>query len=554
MSLQSKLLNFLGYKQEKIYEDKAAPPANYSDPENSYFNRYGGSFQPIYTEPYTGEKNLDQLGPIKNYVIDHAALAARSRQFYVESEVAKTIVDRFTLWIVGSGLKLQAEPATDVLAAEGVNEDARQVANLVEPYWRLFTNSATTSHNKEKNLHEIANEATKTAMLSGDCLIIGRLRGNNLTFQAVDGQFLRNPNGLPNETKLKNNNRVISGVEVNAAGRHVAYHVADSDNYYGTKRIEAYGRQTKLRFAWLITGVKYRNSDVRGIPVLSATLESLKKLDRYKEATVGAAEEQSKIAYQITHETGSGEQNVFAQKLTDAVDLDRNSGDDLASSYEGKDLESKVAGTAEKQAVNMPEGSEIKPMQNGNGQTQFKEFYHTQIEMICAAAGIPYEVAVMMYNSNYSASRAALKDWEHTLSNWQNHLANNFYYPVYKLWLIKRVIENKIQLPAFLNALLAGNEEISEAYCKARWVGKSVPHIDPVKEVEAVRRALGSKAKHLPLTTASEATERLNFGEYLTNVNRYGQELEQASNAGIEPEQETGAGRPAENNFEEEDQ
>ena len=74
-----------------------------------------GSFNPIFAYNYNGEKNLGEIGPIRNYRLDYALLRMRSWQSFHESEITQTIMNRFNMWVVGKGLKLQCEPVTNIL-------------------------------------------------------------------------------------------------------------------------------------------------------------------------------------------------------------------------------------------------------------------------------------------------------------------------------------------------------------------------------------------------------------------------------------------------------
>jgi len=288
-----------------------------------------------------------------------------------------------------------------------------------------------------------------------------------------------------------------------------------------------------MRFAWLLPGIKHKISDNRGIPVLSSSLEALKKLDRYKEATVSGAEEVAKVAYQILHDQGSGEANPFASKLTATLDVDNAGTGEVKQSYEGADLEQKVYSQTERAAVNMPEGARLEGLNQPNGQTQFKDFYNGVFQGVAGSVGIPVEVAMMMYNSNFSASRAALKDWEHSKEIWSDHFAEYFYKPAYRLFFSLKVAQAKIQAPGYLEALAQNNKDVLEAYRATRWVGKTVPHVDPVKEVQAARKMLGSRADHLPLSTLRKVTEKLNLGESEENIRRFAEELSRAEEEDI---------------------
>lgn len=496
-------------------------------PEANFFRGQNGSFTRIFVEPFDGEKNLGEIGPAKYYLPDHAALAARSKQSFLENDISQVVLTRSVTWTIGKGLKIQPEPQTEILRDFGIEVDRNEFAEKVQPKWNLFANSKFSSHNQEETLNEMAYRAELNAHLCGDVLVVCRFVNNRLTVQLIDGQSVVHPQ-LGKGTYGKSN-RIDNGVEINKKGQHVAYHVLKQDGI-GTQRIEAYGRNTGLRMAWMLYGRKYRLTDNRGIPALSSSLETLAKLDRYQEATVGTAEEQAKVALQINHQPPSDGENVFASQFAKAKDADR---DDLAETYEGEQLANRVAATTNRSAFNMPVGAEMKPIQHTNGEINFKEFYTPQVQTICSTVGIPPEVAFSLYNSNFSASRAALKDWEHTMDTRRHNHANGFYQPIYDLWLTFKVIQERIDAPGFIEGLVEDNKEVLESYRGARWVGKNVPHIDPMKEVKAMREKLGGKAKNLPLSTLSKITEELANGDSRVNLEKYAEELKEAERQGI---------------------
>lgn len=180
----------------------------------------------------------------------------------------------------------------------------------------------------------------------------------------------------------------------------------------------------------------------------------------------------------------------------------------------------------------MPIGSELKALDSKN-EMHFKEFYEAHWNIICACFNVPPEVAMSKYDSNFSASRAALKDWEHTLNVERYEFSHQFYKPLYKYVLETEILKNKIHAPGYLMARIKGDDILVEAYSSARFIGTPVPHIDPVKEVQAERLKLGGLGANLPMTTLEKATEVLNGGESLGNMQQYAQELEEAEQLNI---------------------
>ena len=302
------------------------------------------------------------------------------------------------------------------------------------------------------------------------------------------------------------------------------------------ERVLAWSKTTGLRMAFMVFGSEYRLDDYRGLPIISASLETMAKIDRYKEAAVGSAEERQKIAFSIVHNQFSDGQNPFEDQLAGLFNADGNgSSNAIPVDSDGKALASEVAATTNKQAINLTPGSKLE-MHESKNEMFFQEFYSTNANIICSALGIPPNVAFSIYNDSFSASRAATKDWEHTMEVKRNDFQSQFYDPILALWLHTQILDFKIQAPGYLQAYANKNYFVIEAYLAARFTGPMFPHVDPLKEAKAERVKLGNQAEHLPLTTLERSTEILNGGESASNINQFAQELKDAEKAGIPTE------------------
>lgn len=488
----------------------------------------GITYNRVYAVPFDGEKNLGELGPIFKYMLDYEGMRLRSWQLYMDSEVCQTIIKRFDLWVIGHGLKIQSEPQSKVLESEGIKIDTQKFSREVESRFRIFCNSKFSDYSGQRSLHAMASEAHINSKIGGDVLVLLRYINNQVKVQLVDGAHVVTPLGLSfsgADYIATNGNRVRNGEELDATGKVVAYYVRKGDpSNYECERVEAYGAKSGLQLAFMVKGLKYRMDNNRGIPLLSTVLETIKKMDRYKEATVGSAEERQKIALFIEHNQDSTGENPMIERAARAFG---NRIEDLPEDVNGRQLANTVAATTNKTAINMPIGSTIKSVQSDN-ELHFKDFYTINIEQICSTANIPPDVAKSKYDSNFSASRAALKDWEHTLDVERKAFADQFYYPIYCFWLHTQILENKIQAPGYIIAWQKKNMMAVEAYRFARFTGANVPHIDPEKEVNAERAKLGPAGANMPLTTAEAATEALNGGDYSVNLTQFKAELADA--------------------------
>jgi len=477
-----------------------------------------------WTFSYDGEKNLGEMGDPRNYLMNYPMLRIRSWQAYVESEIAQIVLNKYTTWVIGEGLKLRCEPATVVLQEEGIKDFKSESFNEVaESRFDLFCSSIHVDIAEQAPVNTKAAEAHKSAIIGGDMLVVLRVKKGRITIQHIDGQNVCSP-----LTTLGGN--IIDGIEFDpSTGKVVAYHVKTGITTWD--RIVAYEPKTGMKMAYMVYGSKLRIGSYRGMPLIGTVLETLKKLERYKEATVGSAEEVAKVAYQAVHQMGASGENPLQKSLAKAFSFDPLA-DDLPVTSDGQYRNNVVAATNNKSFINNPVGAELKVLKNENP-LYFKDFYSVNIELVCASVGIPPEVAMSAYNSNFSASHAARGDWSHALNVTRAEFARQYYQPLYCLWLHIQILTNKISAPQYLTALAQSNYEVVEAYQRARWIGVSMPHIDPFKVVKAERLKLGDMGKDIPLTTVEAATEICSSGNSDSNLQQFSEELKEAERLGV---------------------
>lgn len=485
-------------------------------------------YTPVVYTNYTGEKSFGELGPVNRYSMDYRILALRSWQAFTDNDIAKLIIDNYVKWVIGVGLRIEAQPNREVLRSEGVNLTDEQLSDfkkVIESRFDIHSNSKHSGYSKQMNLHQTAAEAVKIAALSGDCLIVKRFNPKTgLNVEVIDGLRIVTPvenNKIFNILKAKNH-RIVNGIEMNERGEHIAYFV-QRENEFSHERILAKGPKTGRPMAFMMYFSKYRIDYNRGVPILSPILENIQKIDRYKEASVGSAEERAKIVLQITHTEKSTGENPFIEKLRNSVALNNvGLNQDQSRDYQvSESTAQRIATTTDKEVYNMPVGSRLEAIEAKN-ELYFNEFFMTNLGIIAAACGIPPEVAKMTFNSNYTASRMATLSWDFSVSTYRHEVAvNGYYLPLYKEFLTDTVLRGKIDAPGFIDALRNKNHYVLESYCKAKFIGPRVPHTDPFKEVQAERLKLGPQGENAPLTTPERATEHLGGGDYEENKEKF---------------------------------
>ena len=476
------------------------------------------------TVPFDGEKTVGELGMPVNVVPIYQALRMRAYEAELKTDVVKIITGRFFKWVVGSGLKLQSEPNDVVLKSEGIFDDPKDFVINAEARFQIYADSKLSDFGGMATLHERANEAFRTAFLGGDCLVIARIENTFVNVQIIDGQEVVNPDKEEHYKKAEAaGNYIESGIEINKRGEHVAYFARMQNGAEAEiTRIVAKGEKTGRVFAWMIYGDKHRINHHRGVSRIASILEKVNKLDRYTEASVSGAEERAKIVYAIEHNQFSTGENPVLENLK--KNLGGGKGiEDAFQLAEGVTKNIKL--TTNKQTFNMPVGSKLSVL-DSNQELQYEPFFKGVFVQLCAAVDIPPEVALQQYNSNYSASRAAINGWGYIVDIYRKKFTNDFYKKVYSLWLETEVLKGKLIAPGYLKALAENNIMAIEAYSYCRFTGINMPHIDPLKEVKAIREMLGDPDNGIPpLIGLDKATELLNQGDWSENFKKYLEEI-----------------------------
>lgn len=469
---------------------------------------------------FGGEKDPGEMGPVVIWEPDYFELAARSWAAYLESDIAQIGLKSYLRWVIGTGLKLQCEPSEEVLKSEGISMNRQKLAELAEARFGVWAMSNESHYGKNMNFFEIQKRAEHNAIIGGCVLVILRYE-NVVNIQLIDGFCLGSP--LP----FSGPNTIKDGVEWNERGQEVAYWV-----YVGYKyeRIPAYN-SAGLRIAFLKNGLRYREEDRRGLPIIAAVLQKGAQLTRYTEAAVSGAEERQKVAFFIEHNQFSTGENPMLDSLLRASDINAPT-NQLPTSEEGQKLANKISASTNRQAWNMPNGSKLSSFAS-DMELSLRDFLTVNADFYFAALEVPPNVAMQKYDSNFSASRAALKDWEHTLGVKRNETESQFLKHVYNFWFHMEVLSGKLRAPGYLQAFEKNNIYIVESYRNCRFTGPRVPHIDHVKEVEAVRRKLGPLAEHIPLITIEKAVEELNGTDSDSMMEQFSEEIKFSEKIGI---------------------
>ncbi len=470
---------------------------------------------------FDGDKFGGGFGITQLQITDYWTLRQRSSQLFNENLYARGLVRRLVTNEINTGLTPEASPDEQIL---GVPEDSlNDWTEMVENRFGIWSKNPKICDWKQQNTFgEIQRTARREALVSGDVLVISRQsqRTKLPTIQLVSGNKVRTP--LASETSTKKGHKIVHGVEFNTVNRIVAHWIVQDDNT--TKRIPAFGEKTGRRISWLIYGTDKRLDEVRGQPLLSIVLQSLKEIDRYRDSTQRKAVINSIVA-------------MFIKKTVDkpgtlpmtggAVRRDQAS----VTDGDGKKRTFNVANYLPGMVIDELQEGEEPVLKGGEGtDLNFGVFEEAVLQSIAWANEIPPEILRLAFSNNYSASQAAINEFKIYLNMRWSIEGDTFTGPIYQEWLLSETLLGKIKAPGLLEAWRNPQlYDIFGAWVCADWYGSIKPSTDMLKQVKAsdllVEGGYSTRAREARVTTGTKFSK---------NVKRLKRENEQLAEA-LEP-------------------
>lgn len=441
-------------------------------------------------------KNLNaySLSPYEDILVPRRELINRCRVLYMSAPIATAAINQRVSSVVGRGLRLHLQPDH---ARLGKDEAwARAWARKVEEEFDLWASDKFQADVAGiNNFYELTAQAYCSMLQSGDCFVVFRqgetskLRPYSTRLQIVEADRVATPTNTTDGKSFvafsanvyclndeHTGNKVFDGVEVNKSGRVVAYHIADCYPTAGIafkfERIETLGRTTGRPNILHLMATE-RPEQLRGVPMLSKVIEPILQLSRYFNNEVQAA--LLETYFTIYVRTPESSNPLFNAKPYSAdgeeVDDDEEEDDDERA----KELEPFPGVVRILRA-----GEEIKSVQPTRPNSQFGAFSEMNVAFIGASLQISKENLLRVFNSSYSASRAALQcDWQKSMEE-RELVKMDFCTPVFLEWFCEAVSRGRIEAPGLFN-----DPAIFRAYTRHNWTGSTMPQLDPVKEATA---------------------------------------------------------------------
>jgi lambda family phage portal protein len=463
-----------------------------------------------------GSKFAGGYGFTQLLLTDYWTLRQRSSELFETNLYARGLIRRLVTNEINVGLHLEATPEEALL---GMAEDAlADWSETIENRFQLWSDSPKLCDQTERlTFGAIQAVARMEALVAGDVLVV--LRQDQRTglprIQLINGAQVQAPYAV----ELGSGNTIKHGVEVDSTGRHVAYWILQEDRT--SKRLPAYGEKSGRRLAWMIYGTDRRMDDVRGKPLLALVLQSLKEVDRYRDSTQRKATVLSMLAMFIEKgENLPGTRPITggAVRRTAAVAEGSNPADrqfSIAEHVPGLVIEELQTGE--------------KPMAfQTNGTTEsFGVFEEAIIQGIAWANEIPPEILTLSFNSNYSASQAAINEFKMYLNKVRTGFGDTFCQPIYVEWLLAETTSKKVAAPGLLEAWRdSAQYDTFAAWVSGDWSGQIKPAVDMSKLVAGYDAMVAGG-----YITRDRATRELSGTKFSKNIQKLKRENEQLAEA-----------------------
>ncbi|HEM7896614.1 TPA: phage portal protein [Burkholderia cenocepacia] len=266
---------------------------------------------------------------------------------------------------------------------------------------------------------------------------------------------------------------IVNGVEFNADGRRVAYHLLQRHpGEYG--RASTTNMQTVRVPADEIAHVflALRPGQVRGVPELSTVLLRLKSLDNFDDAVLFRQEVSNLFAGFITKPPA--EPGLMGDPVTGAaMEYDVDGFSPVVSLEPGSMQE-------------LAPGEDVKFAEPPGAGTDYGPFMRQQLMAAAASVGMPYEVMTGdLRDVSDRVLRVILNEFRRSIEQIQwNVFIHQFCRKVWRWWVDACALSGAMPMADYYRR--------RRDYLRVRWVPQGWPYIHPVQDVTAKRMEIRS--------------------------------------------------------------
>lgn len=223
--------------------------------------------------------------PDNDMIDDLDDLRGKSRNLYMNNEVAGAVLVKIKTSVVGAGLI--PKPIINYKYLNISREEAKKYERIIKTKFNAWALSTNSDSSRINDFYTTQALVLLSWIMSGDVFAIPKRKKRKgvdieLCIQLLEADRILNPTGANEKTK--------GGIEFNDDGEVQKYYIADKHPGDGEVKIKGYPVYNTLgrRNIYHIFEPE-RPGQRRGIPLLAPLISSLKQLGRYQTAEITSA-------------------------------------------------------------------------------------------------------------------------------------------------------------------------------------------------------------------------------------------------------------------------
>lgn len=398
--------------------------------------------------------------------------------------------------IVGEQYRLNAKPNSKILFGTLDEKWETEAQEEIETRFGFWAESSMCWPDAQRvnTLTDLVRLAVGTHVGGGEVLATAEWNDDGRPFASnmmmIDADRLSTPDNYTYERNL----RIRSGVERNARGAPIAYHIRNEHpndvllnyGYFGlptwkrVKRFNSWGRQQVLHIYESL-----RPDQTRGVASMVTALSEMRMLKHFRKtelqrAVIGAtyaATMETDVPGEAAAAMGAGQnsENPYVEAIMQMLRMQ--------ATYQDASRNLHMEGA--KIPVLMP-NTHLK-IQNPGAQSPLGEqFEASLLRHIATSLGVSYEQLSKDYTkTNYSSARASMGEALRGMLPKKRLVADGTANFIYRLWMEEAI--NYADLECFKRRNMPSfyESQNADAYCAASWIGAGQGQIDPLKETQA---------------------------------------------------------------------
>lgn len=506
-------MNFLsslfGKKEQHATVSHRIPQQKRSTSVKNYsYGNYAGGFSGSKSK-----KGLSADG--QPLVINSRKMVLNARRAMWDSLEARSIVDRNADIVTDTGIKINPTINASIL---GLSADQADSFNeSIRDRFDLFMSSKTAHRARKFTGYDMQRLYNKALITDNDCYVRFYFEKEADALSTVSFDFVDTLSIVGDgATSTASNLTSREGIRYDSRGRETAYFVqrvtqdGTVESVWVPAKVNGRTIMTHGYIADLITQVK-------GISGLGHALDEFQKFTDFTQANIQKAIQHASMAFAVENTGDNDPSDPFeglmgeAGMTPSALIPDSKTGDNLTDTEDTLTINripDFVTGANGSLAiVNLRAKDTIKMLDSKSPPVGYDKFTSAFMANLAASARMPLEVLQMKFNSNYSASRAALLLFYRVAQIYRQKIDAEFLSPLYENWLAEEIASGRIQCHGWSDPI------IRAAWCSHSLIAAPVPNIDPLKNIL-------SKEKELELSVVShdQATFETNGSSGKANI------------------------------------